>query len=556
MKRIHWIVGAWLLLLIPTLLIGVLSLKLLRNEQGRLAESNLSAARQRAATIAESLDLAVAEVKDGLLASLRQMPVDDLENSLEDWRLGNPLVRNVFIWSPDGLQWPAPGSLANEEAGAFAIRYRALFSGRIPWQAPQPDRLQGDVVSEATVRSISGSTPSTSRKELRLLAQQLGTASQPAQASGWLPWFWEDGVYLLGWLEDSASGRHYGLEVEMMALLSRLVTSLPQPPEGEVYALVDGQGRIVHRTGTGEVGAETPQLAALPIGSELPHWQLRIYAPAGIHPATGNRGLMLLSTLLVGSFVAAVLFGGSLLLWQAWRHMLDARRKTTFVSNVSHELKTPLTTIRMYAELLGEGRIREEAKRQRYLQVIVSESQRLTRLVNNVLDFSRLEQRRKRYHLTDLPLGEILQQVLDGQGMRLQQANLKLVSRIANGSRMVYADRDAVEQVLLNLIDNAIKYAAQGGELVVALQWRDKAAEVLIQDRGPGVPVSHQQRIFEQFHRVDNDLTNHCSGCGLGLSIARRLLQDMHGSLRYCPRDGGGACFVMTLPVTEKTERD
>ncbi|MGE4543194.1 MAG: sensor histidine kinase [Pedobacter sp.] len=552
MKRIHWIVGAWLLLLIPTLLIGALALKLLRNEQGRLAESNLSATRQRAATIAESLDLAVAEVKDGLLASLRQMPVDDLENSLEDWRLGNPLVRNVFIWSSDGLQLPAPGILGNGETGAFVTRYQALFSGRIPWQSPQPDRIQGDAGPGIGGRTAADNAPASSRKELRLLAQQLGAASQTSHMSGWLPWFWEDGVYLFGWLEDPASGRRYGLEVEMMALLSRLVTSLPQPPEGEVYALVDGQGRIVHRTGTGEVGVDTPQLAALPIGSELPHWQLRIYAPGGIHPGVGSRSLLLLSTLLVGSFVAAVLFGGSLLLWQAWRHMLDARRKISFVSNVSHELKTPLTTIRMYAELLGEGSIREETKRERYLQVIVSESQRLTRLVNNVLDFSRLEQRRKHYHLTPLPLAEILQQVLDGQSMRLQQAELKLVSRIPEESMMVQADRDAVEQVLLNLIDNAIKYAAQGGELVVELQWRDKAAEVLIQDRGPGVPVSHQQRIFDQFHRVDNDLTSHRSGCGLGLSIARRLLQDMHGSLRYCPRDGGGACFVMTLPVAEQ----
>lgn len=554
MKRIHWIVGAWLLLLIPTLLIGALALKLLRNEQGRLAESHLSAARQRVATIAESLDLAVAEVKDGLLASLRQMPVDDLENSLEDWRLGNPLVRNVFIWSADGLQLPAPGTLGNEETGAFVNRYSALFAGRIAWRPPQPERMQGGANSEA--QADSSNAPYSPRKALRRLTRQLGAASPSPQASGWLPWFWEDGVYLLGWLEDPASGRRYGLEIEMMALLSRLVISLPQPPKAEVYALVDGQGRIVHRTGTGEISVDTPQLAALPIGAELPHWQLRIYAPGGIQPGEANRSLLLLSTLLVGSFVAAVLFGGSLLLWQAWRHMLDARRKTSFVSNVSHELKTPLTTIRMYAELLGEGSIREEAKRERYLQVIVSESQRLTRLVNNVLDFSRLEQRSKHYHLTALPLAEILQQVLDGQGMRLQQAHLKLVTCIADGSKMVQADRDAVEQVLLNLIDNAIKYAAQGGELVVELQWTDKAAEVLIQDRGPGVPDSHQQRIFEQFHRVDNDLTNHRSGCGLGLSIARRLLQDMHGSLRYCPRDGGGACFVMTLPVAERAERD
>jgi signal transduction histidine kinase len=530
-------------------LIGALALRLLRNEQGRLAESAARAARQRVASIAESLDLTVAEVKEGLLTSLRQLPQDDLEQHLEDWRLGNPLVRNVFIWTPDGLQLPPAGTPADTEAGAFVARYRALFDGRISWRPPQPDHPRGTDGLAGPSAIASGKTVLSSRKELRLLTQQLGSVSQVESESGWLSWFWEDGLYLLGWLDDPASGRRYGLEVEMMALLARLVTSLPEPPAGEIYALADGQGRIFHRTGTGALTADTPQFASLPVGPDLPHWQLTIYVPGGLAVDPADGGLVLLSTLLVGCFVAAVLFGGSLLLWQAWRHMRDARRKTSFVSNVSHELKTPLTTIRMYAELLGEGRIREEGKRQRYLQVIVSESQRLTRLVNNVLDFSRLEQRRKQYHLVALPLDETVQQVLDGQSVRLQQAGLKLVRRLPDAALTVQADRDAVEQVLLNLVDNAIKYAVQGGELVVELRSAGKTAEVLIKDRGPGVPDAHQQRIFDQFHQVDADLSGHRSGCGLGLSIARRLLQDMHGSLRYCPRDGGGACFIMALPV-------
>ncbi|ABA89868.1 sensor histidine kinase [Syntrophotalea carbinolica DSM 2380] len=555
MKRSYWIVGAWLLLLIPTLLIGALALRLLRNEQGRLAENTVSAARQRCASIAESLDLTVAEVKDGLLTSLRQLPADDLEQHLEDWRLGNPLVRNVFIWSPDGLQLPDPATPADSEAGAFVARYLTLFNGRSSWRPPQPDHPRRVTGSQDSYATAPGKTALSSRKELRLLAQQLGSAPQMLPESGWLSWFWEDGLYLLGWLEDPASGQRYGLEVEMMALLARLVTSLPEPPSGEIYALVDGQGRIFHRTGTGELTADTPQLASLPVGPDLPHWQLTIYVPGGMAAGHADGGLLLLSTLLVGCFVAAVLFGGSLLLWQAWRHMRDARRKTSFVSNVSHELKTPLTTIRMYAELLGEGRIREEGKRQRYLQVIVSESQRLTRLVNNVLDFSRLEQKRKQYHLTALPLTEILQQVLDGQNLRLQQAGLELVRRMPDSGPPVQADRDAVEQVLLNLIDNAIKYAVQGGELVVELRYTAKTAEILIKDRGPGVPAAHRQRIFNQFHQVDTELSSQQSGCGLGLSIARRLLQDMQGSLRYCPRDGGGACFVMALPVAGEDHR-
>lgn len=554
MKRTHWIVGAWLLLLVPTLLIGALALRLLHKEQDHLAESKVQAIRQQAAVVAENLDLAVAEVKDGLLASLRRLPPTDLERRLEDWRLSNPLVRNVFIWTPEGLQWPDPATPIDAEAGAFAARYRALFSGRLPWRPPRPERLQRQIGSANGSGNFAEKTVFASRKALRQLAQDLGDAQSTPSASGWLPWFWEDGLYLLGWLEDSA-GRRYGLEMEMTALLSRLVTSLPAPPANQAYTLVDGRGNIVHRTGAAASRTDLSQLAVLPIGPDLPHWQLQVFAPADFAAGKADGGLLLLSALLVGCFVAAVLFGGSLLLWQAWRHMLDARRKTSFVSNVSHELKTPLTTIRMYAELLGEGKIKDAAKRQRYLQVIIAESLRLTRLVNNVLDFSRLEQRRKQYHLTALYLDEILEEVLDGQGMRLQQADLTLERRIPTGVPTIRGDRDAIEQVLLNLIDNAIKYAAAGGELVVELGWAGQTVEVLLKDRGPGVPASEQKRIFNQFHRVDNALTCNSAGCGLGLSIARRLLRDLHGELRYRPRDGGGACFVMELPVDEDAER-
>ncbi|MEZ4483143.1 MAG: HAMP domain-containing sensor histidine kinase [Syntrophotaleaceae bacterium] len=545
MKRTHWIIGAWLLLLIPTLLIGAVALHLLHGERERLVESTLDAARQRAATIAENFDLAVAEVKDGLLASLRQLPTDDLGQRLEDWRLDNPLVRNVFIWSPEGLQLPDPVSPPSNETDAFVARYQALFDGRIAWLPPQMDRSRG----AAPAPSTTGKSTHSPRQELRQLAQRLDPSpSSSPELSGWLPWFWEDGLYLLGWLEDPSSGQRYGLELEMMALLSRLVSTLAEPPSGEVYALVDGRGRIVHRTGSGDLNENTPQLVTLAVGDQLPHWQIRIYAPKGVVTA-GGHGLLLLSTLLVGIFVAAVLFGGSLLLWQAWRHMGDARRKTSFVSNVSHELKTPLTTIRMYAELLGEGGIVEADKRQRYLQVIIAESQRLTRLVNNVLDFSRLEQQRKQYHLIDLPLNVVLHQLLDSQVPRLGEAGMMLIRRIPEQPLAVRADRDAVEQVLLNLIDNAIKYASQGHELVIELLAQEKTASVTVLDRGPGIPPAHHQRIFDQFHRVDNDLTCNRPGCGLGLSIARRLLQDMHGSLHYASRDGGGACFVMNLPL-------
>jgi signal transduction histidine kinase/cell division protein FtsL len=546
MSRIRLIIAAWLLLLVPTLLIGAMALRLVRNQQRQLVADSRAATAQRAQSAAENLDLAVTEVREGLLASLRQLPEENLADRLDDWKQDNPLIRNVFIWGPDGLILPDPQRPASSEESAFIARYDALFQGRIPWQSPP-----ADAPSEETGSVF---TPSSPRRELRKLTEQpavaaMETAAAAPLASGWVPWFWEDGLFLLGWIEKPAgSGRRFGLEVEMMALLSRLVTSLPAAPPGEIWTLVDGRGRVVHRTGTGELPGGDGLLAEQPIGPGLPHWQLRIYTleKAG---GEGGSGLRVLSTLLVGSFVAAILFGGSLLLWQAYRHMLDARRKTSFVANVSHELKTPLTTIRMYAELLAEGGVKQPDRQQHYLQVITGESRRLTRLVNNVLDFGRLEQGRKQYHYSRIHVPPHLDDILDSQEIRLAQAGLQLVRRIPRDIPAVLADRDAIRQALLNLIDNALKYAAGGGVLEVELSLEDGHCRIAVKDRGPGVPATHRERIFQAFHRVDDSLTASCPGSGLGLSIARRLLRGMGGDLRYRPRRNGGSCFEMLLPL-------
>jgi signal transduction histidine kinase len=537
MLRTRFIVIAWLLLLVPTLLIGGMALRLLGNEQQRVAAESREAARRRAMSAAESFDLAIAEVRDGLLAGLRRLPEVQLADRLEQWKDSNPLIRNVFIAGPDGLLLPDPQAPSSREESEFIDRYDALFRGRIPWRGPDLD-VPGQVAAASP------------RNQLRRLTQGAAGENprQETSASGWIPWFWEDGLYLLGWIERPAgSGRHVGLEMEMMALLSRLIVAMPAPRSGETWVLVDGHGRAVHQSGSGALEPGSAPYVTQSLGAGLPHWELRIYRSAVAPGGTG--GLRLLSGLLVGSFVAAILFGGSLLLWQAWRNMRDARRKTTFVSNVSHELKTPLTTIRLYAELLAEGHALPEQRQRHYLRVIVEESQRLTRLVNNVLDFGRLEQGRKKYHVRDFSPADCLDEVLDSQQLRLEQAGMRLLRSGSAQIPEVRADRDAVRQALLNLIDNALKYAAGGKELAVRLDQIEQRCRITVMDRGPGVPVAHRDRIFEQFHRVDDALTAACPGSGLGLSIARRLLRDMGGDLRYQPRPDGGACFEMLVPL-------
>ena len=317
---------------------------------------------------------------------------------------------------------------------------------------------------------------------------------------------------------------------------------------GEAFALLDEQGRAVH-----QVGADGDALVTairIPLAeSLLPGWEAVAYlAPLPVD--TGGGAVLLgLGGLLVIIVVGAILVAGALLLREARRSEEEAVRKTSFVANVSHEFKTPLTTIRLYAELLEEGRVRNRSQGAEYLRTIGRETQRLARLVNNALDFSRLEQGRKKYARKPLDLTAELSRLLDAQAPRLAEGGLRLATRLPPSPLPVAVDRDALEQIVLNLLDNACKYAASGGVVEVSLAARaDGGVELRVADRGPGVPEEHRGRIFEKFHRVDDSLTTEKAGTGLGLSIARQLARGLGGELRCLPRDGGGAEFILELP--------
>lgn len=558
MTRFRLII-TWLLLLIPTLLLGVGALYLLKGEESRLLRSAEATANDRIAAIAGNIDLAIGEVKDGLVGTLQTLPVDNLDQQsdlLEEWKRSNPLVRNVFVWERGrGLRYPDPELPSSDEEADFVRRYLPLFANQTDWAEPPMDSypLADDLEQVSSIL--------LERKELRQLAKQAPVQSAdagaaypaaaaasepPSGTSSWRHWFADNRLHLLGWYESGSRTQRIGVEVEMMALLSRLLGNFPDdPPYGETYALIDGNGSVFHQVGPLEIAAQKPiAIAAI---SALPHWQVTAY-PNPDRSVTDS-GFFFVSALLVGTFVVAILLGGSLLLWQAHRNQLDARQKTSFVSNVSHELKTPLTTIRMYAEMLGEGKIEEEQKQQKYLQTIIRESQRLTRLVNNVLDFSRLEQGRKEFSKEKIDLADLLHQLLDRQLMRIEEAGLHLARDIDRQPAPLTSDRDALEQIILNLLDNAIKYAAEGKKLRVALNRVGQTLVVRVSDNGPGIPTAHRQQIFNKFHRVDASLTTRQQGSGLGLSIARQLAEGLGGTLSFCPNEGGGSCFELTLPT-------
>ncbi len=553
----------WLLLLVPTFVIGVFAFQLLRHEQERMNREMRFSARDRAQAIAETLQITVSAVEDELSEALCRIQGAGLTETILQWERSNPLLRNVFVWKPKaGLQYPIPGVSATSEERRFSARYDALFSGRVPWRSAEADSVDtgpSDTrISKkpSLLRDIE--KLKAGRQRLLTLAKGEGGTDRDSdvksevsscQAGGWIPWFEENRLFILGWVQRQTDGLIYGVELELMTLLSRLVTDFPETaPKDMVYALLDGSGRILHQAGDSKLEQGLRAEVTVPLSPYLPHWQVAVYFIDGRMATMSGKGFIILSGLLLGIFITAIVLGGSLLTWQAHRNMTDARQKTSFVSNVSHELKTPLTSIRMYAELLSEGRIKDPQKRKNYLQVIVDESQRLTRLVNNVLDFSRLEQDRKNYHLEELELTGILRGISENQRLRVREAGMVLEVRFPKKEISILADRDAVGQVVLNLIDNAIKYANGGGELLIELKVNNGLCEIRFMDRGRGVPPEHRSGIFEKFHRVDDTLTAQHPGSGLGLSIARRLLRDMDGDLLYESRDGGGSCFVVLLP--------
>jgi two-component system phosphate regulon sensor histidine kinase PhoR len=579
-----------LLLLVPTLLAGLGAIHLLRREQVRLAEreayagaARLAAVTARAGLIVESAELLVGDVQVGLLDTLAAMPAAGLDEALSAWQPGNPLVRSAFRGTIDGrILHVAP---AGEAGMALRRRLTALFKDAVPWQAevaqPEPAAPAvadtGRAREEQAARAVASSNVAkmqSARQDVRSLAQsreylardgrKVAAAPAPAAAlsleaerhesvadrRGWTAVNAEGRRGLLGWLATAATGEVRGVELDTTALIARLGGVLPaETGGGEGYALRDEQGRIMHQSGWVPRATEAVAVRVPLTGPVLPGWEVVAFLDAPAARSGTGAGFFIVGLLLVGTFMVAILSGGALLLAQARRSELEAAQKTSFVANVSHEFKTPLTTIRLYAELLEQGRVTAAEKRAGYLRTIARETERLARLVGNALDFSRLEQGRKKFAREAVDLRALLEGLLDAQAPWLTEAGLRLERNLPAGPLWLSTDRDACQQIVLNLMDNAVKYAAAGGEIAVSLTpVAEGGATVAVADRGPGVPAAQRERIFEKFHRVDDSLTAEKPGTGLGLSIARQLARGLGGDLRCTARAGGGSVFTFTLP--------
>ena len=227
--------------------------------------------------------------------------------------------------------------------------------------------------------------------------------------------------------------------------------------------------------------------------------------------------------------------------------------KSDFVSNVSHELRTPVASIRVFGELLRMGRAQDPEKVREYGEHIESESRRLTRLIDNILDFSRIESGRKEYRFAEGDVREVVEAVIRTYEVRLASSGVKIVLEAPKDPLPpLRMDADGIAQAFQNLLDNAVKYSGESKEVVVTLSSGNGYVTIAVRDRGIGIARDEQRRIFERFHRVGTGLVHDVKGSGLGLSILHHIVAAHGGDVAVLSEPGKGSTFTMRLPAASE----
>jgi len=222
--------------------------------------------------------------------------------------------------------------------------------------------------------------------------------------------------------------------------------------------------------------------------------------------------------------------------------------KSDFVSNVSHELRTPLSSIRVFGEYMRLGRVEKPEKIREYGEYIEAESRRLTQLINNILDFSKIESAEKKYHFCSTNVVELVEQTVAAFEVPLRDHGLSVAFR-AGPVPTLQLDKDAIAQVLVNLLDNAVKYSHDRKEIDVSVGAAGAEVRIAVRDRGIGIPAAEQKKIFEKFYRVGSTLVHDVKGSGLGLSIVMHVVKAHGGRVELVSAPGEGSTFTIILPL-------
>lgn len=531
-----------LIVLGPLIVMGGLGARLARHEreEGERRTRQLLEARlldidarigelleTRAREIGEGLDATFNPAPNQQILSAKQAPqqvvVPSPSEQLRELVRGSSTVEQAYLLAPDGLlrHPPVQGVMTNEER---------------------------EFVQQTLDLWDSGALLAASREPSSLMSQE--PANFVLTEDGWLPWFAGEGVRLVYW-RHAPTGGVMGAVLDRSRLMADIIGVLPdsKPQEGVGVSgrtiLRDANGDAIYEWGDYDALTLPEPDASITLSAPLSAWRLDYYAAPGSLGTNGNAGLLLS---MIGGLIAAgaALLGlGVYFYRESARELRDASQRVSFVNQVSHELKTPLTNIRMYAEMLEDAADDEDDVSRRRVNVIVSESQRLSRLIGNVLSFGRGQRGALTVRKIERNVDEAIGDIVESFRPAMEACGVEIVVD-ANANVLAPIDADALEQIIGNLLSNVEKYAVDGGRVDIASRVEEDRVVIAVTDNGPGVAPENAGRVFEPFVRLSDKLTEGVSGAGLGLAIARDLAQLHGGDLRLLDSESG-AQFELTL---------
>jgi two-component system phosphate regulon sensor histidine kinase PhoR len=256
---------------------------------------------------------------------------------------------------------------------------------------------------------------------------------------------------------------------------------------------------------------------------------------------------------LIVALVATTIFGSAATLAVIFREARLAKLQTDFVNKVSHDLRTPLTSIRMFVETLQLGRIPDPARQREALEIISDETARLSSLINRLLDWARMESGRRSYQLVRQPLAPIVDAALEAFEAMLLQHAAEVDCHIAPALPLVMADREALSEAILDLLQNAHKYTGPEKRIAVRVEASGPTVQISVTDNGPGIPEREHKRIFKKFYRARDPLSRNIEGTGLGLAMVKHIANGHGGRVSVASKVGHGATFTISLPAAGVT---
>jgi len=477
------------------------------------------------------------EIPLGLIAGLEILKINHATGEKDEMRINSRQYLELLLYPPceyDKNQFDLFYQSFKEIVRETDTVIDSLFA-EIDTQKARTDYLIR-ILSEQDLIANSSNSRFTDSKN-GIISTPVNTAELTAVCLSW----------------DKDNGTHTGMVIDFQAYLisesEKLIRKL-DPDSSINVKIEDNNGNLI----SSRVIAEETGYLSFPFPENFPKWKLLLSENRPGFLATlmkAGSGIYLLAFILIVLFM---LLGFVFILYTLNVELRLNKLKSEFISNVSHELKSPLTSIRMMTEMLHHNRVETEERKSAYYSAMLEESEHLSHLIDNILDFSRIDEDRKKYEFIDIDLDKLTRQFLKSIREMIKETGFDIRYSCPDKVPVIKADSNAILQVLYNLVDNAIKFSGKSRQIDINLVSGDNELQLCVKDYGIGISAKDQEKVFERFYRCGEPQRSGIRGSGIGLTIVKRIVEDHKGHLTLESKPGEGSTFCVHLPVNKNSE--